>query len=89
MKVWRKENHERKGKRETLTHGSRCHVLNKTRKEFLALQISIMRFHVISARCGELHGNQLVTLLLEAFDDFTDEAPLDAVRLDHDVWCAR
>jgi len=44
-----------------------------------------MLFHVSSAGCGELHGNQLVALLLEAFDDFTDEASLDAVRLDHNV----
>jgi hypothetical protein len=35
---------------------------------------------------SELHGDQFVTLLFETFDDFSDEASLDAVGFDHDVW---
>ena len=39
----------------------------------------------VSESGSHLEGVQLVSLLLEAADNFTDEAALDAVRLDHDV----
>ena len=46
-----------------------------------------MGFHVRLAGGDELHGEELVSLLFETFDDFSDEATLDSVGLDHDV-CA-
>lgn len=52
------------------------------------------RFHVcisidffliqLSAYPGELQGDQLEALLLEALDDLADEPALDAIGLDHD-----
>jgi len=68
-----------------LTNGSRSHVRNKTREEFLSGQILIMSLHVFLSGSGELHGDELVSLLFESLDDFSDESPLDAVGLDHDV----
>ena len=47
-----------------------------------------MLLHVLTAGGGELHGDKLVALLLEAGDDFSDEAALDAIGLDHDVCSA-
>lgn len=44
-----------------------------------------MGLHVGLSGRGKFHGNQLVSLLLEAFDDFTDESTLDSVGLYHDV----
>ncbi len=60
---------------------SRGHVRDKTREELLALQVSVVVFHVFLARLGELHGNEFVALLFETLDDFTNESTLDAIRL--------
>ena len=32
----------------------------------------------------KLHGNQFVSSLFESLDDISNEASLDAIRLDHD-----
>ena len=63
------------------TDRSGCHVRNKTREELLALQVSVVVFHMFLAGLGELHGNKLVTLLFETLDDFTNESTLDAIGL--------
>ena len=38
------------------------------------------------SRGGEFHGNELVSFLLESFDNFTDKSTLDAIGLDHNVY---
>ena len=68
-----------------LTNGSRRHVRDETREELLPRQILVVLLHVtLPGRC-ELHGDELVSLLFETFDDFADKSTLDAVGLDHDV----
>jgi len=39
---------------------------------------------VVRQYLHELHGHELESLLLEPLDDFADDSPVDAVRLDHD-----
>ena len=65
--------------------GSAGHVVDETSEESLAGEVSVVLLHVLAAGGSELHGDQLVALLLEALDDVADEAPLDAIGLDHDV----
>jgi len=68
-------------------HGTdrpRAHVLNEASEESLLRKISIVLFHVLLAGTAELHGDKFETLLLEALDDLSNEATLDAIGLDHD-----
>lgn len=65
--------------------GSAGHVRDEAGEEALAGEISVVLLHVLAAGGGELHGDELVALLLEAGDNFSDEAALDAIGLDHDV----
>ncbi len=60
---------------------SRGHVRDETREELLALQVSVVVFHVLLAGLGELHGDEFVALLFETSDDFTDKSTLDAIGL--------
>ena len=69
----------------TLTNGSRRHVRDEAREELLPRQVLVVLLHVIPPGRCELHGDQLVSLLLESLDNFADESTLDAVGLDHDV----
>lgn len=62
--------------------GSRSHVFDQSGEELFSLKIFVVGFHVFLAGLRQLHGNQLVSLLLEAFDNFTDKSTLDAIRLD-------
>ena len=39
---------------------------------------------VVFSYLHEFHGDELESLLLEPLDDFSDQAALDAVGLDHD-----
>ena len=66
--------------------GSAGHVVDEAGKEALAGEIGVVLLHVLAAGGGELHGDKFVALLLETLDDVSDEATLDAIGLDHDVW---
>merc|ERR1719409_845133 len=61
------------------------HVVDEAGEEALRGEVLVVLLHVLPAGTRELHGNQLVALLLEALDDFAGESALDAVGLDHDV----
>lgn len=61
---------------------SRSHVRNETREEFLGFEIFVVGLHVLLARHCQLHCNELVSLLLETLDDFTNDSTLDAIGLD-------
>ena len=65
--------------------GSTGHVGNETGEEFLFLEVFVVLFHVFLTRGGQLHGDQLVSLLFETLDDFSNESTLDAIGLDHNV----
>ena len=67
---------------------SRGHVGDEASEESLAGKISVVLLHVLSSWGSQLHGHQLVALLLESLDDFAHQSSLDAIRLDHDV-CER
>jgi len=41
-----------------------------------------MGLHVLFTGLRQLHSNKFVSLLFEAFDDFTNKSALDSVRLD-------
>jgi hypothetical protein len=64
------------------TNRSRAHVRNETREKFLGLQIFVVKLHVFLAWLGQLHGHQLVSLLLKSLDDFSNQSSLDAIGLD-------
>mmetsp|Transcript_22436 Transcript_22436/g.27633 ORF Transcript_22436/g.27633 Transcript_22436/m.27633 type:complete len:203 (+) Transcript_22436:79-687(+) len=64
--------------------GAGSHVLDEASEEALAGKVGVVLLHVGAAGGGELHGAKLEALLLEARDDLTNEASLDAVGLDHD-----
>jgi len=61
------------------------HVVDETSEESLAGEVGVVLLHVLAAGGSELHGDELVALLLETLDDVADEASLDAIGLDHDV----
>ena len=65
--------------------GTGSGVLNKTVEEALAGKVGVVFLELVNTGLGELHGNELEALGLEALDDLTDEASLDTIRLDHDV----
>ena len=68
-------------------HGAdraRVHVLDESGEELLAGEVGVVLLEVLLGGGAQLHGEQLETLGLEAGDDVADDAPLDAVRLDHD-----
>ena len=65
--------------------GSGAHVVDKVAEEGLAGQIGVVLLGVRLLDRHHLHGAEVESLLLEAGDDLTDEAALDAVGLDHDV----
>jgi hypothetical protein len=62
-------------------HWSRDHVRDETREELLALQVGVVVLHVLLGGASHLHGDQLVSLLLKATDDFSNKSSLDAIRL--------
>jgi len=64
--------------------GAGGHVLDETREESLAGEVSVMLLHVGLSWGAELHGDELEALLLEALEDGANESSLDTVRLDHD-----
>jgi hypothetical protein len=66
-------------------HGAGEHVLNQSREELLAAEVSIVLLEELLRRAHQLHGLKLEALGLEASDDVADKAALDAVRLNHDV----
>jgi len=65
--------------------GAGEHVLDQTGEELLFAQVRVVLLQVLLAGGHELHGGEPEALLLEALDDFANEATLDAVGLDHDV----
>jgi len=65
--------------------GSAGHVGNQTSEEALAGEVGVMLLHVLAPGRSELHCDKLVPFLFETLNNVADEAPLDAVRLDHDV----
>lgn len=56
--------------------GTGRHVADKAREKLLLLEILVMSFHVLLSWLSQLQSDQLVTLLLKALNDFTDEAAL-------------
>lgn len=53
--------------------------LNQTREERLALEVSVVLLEVVLGSVDELHGDELVSSLLESADDLADESSLDLV----------
>lgn len=68
--------------------GAGSHVLDETGEELLALEVLVVLLEVLLGGVDHLEGGDLVTAVLEALDDLTDNAALDAVGLDHDVGCS-
>jgi len=66
------------------TNWTRAHVLDKTSKETLLGEISVMFLHVLFAGTAKFHGDKLKAFLLESLDDLTDKTTLHSIRLDHD-----
>src|SRR3954468_397260 len=62
--------------------GARTHVADETGEEGLLFQVGVVILEKLGRRVGDLDGQELVTLLLEALDDFADQAAFNAVRLD-------
>ena len=60
------------------------HVGDQAAEESLAGEVSVVLLQVLHGGLHHLHGDQLETLLLKARDDLSNQATLDAVRLDHD-----
>ena len=60
------------------------HVGDQTAEESLAGEVSVVLLQVLHGGLHHLHGDQLETLLLKARDNLSNQATLDAVRLDHD-----
>jgi hypothetical protein len=58
------------------------HVLNQAGEERLLLEVGVVSLEVLLARANKLEGYQLVASVLKAADDGTNEATLDAIRLD-------
>lgn len=53
--------------------------LNETGEERLALEVSVVLLEVVLGSVDELHGDELVSSLLESADDLADESSLDLV----------
>lgn len=64
---------------------ARRHVFDQAREKGLALEVRIVVLEMLLRRLNELEGNQLEASLLEPLCDLSNEAPLDAIRLDHDI----
>ena len=73
---------------QTLPHhadnGAAGHVGNESGEESLLSEVGVVVLQKLLASLLHLHGDQLVSLLFEPLDDITDDAPVDAIRLDHD-----
>merc|ERR1719431_2562057 len=65
-------------------HRPTGHVLDKSREECLLGEVTVVLLKKGLAGLHHLHGDQLESFVLEPLDDFTDYAPLDTIRLDHD-----
>lgn len=66
-------------------HGAdwaRVHVVDKTSKEWLVGEISIVLLEVLLSRAAELDASKLVTTSLKSADDWADESTLDTIWLD-------
>ena len=61
------------------------HVVDEASEEGFAGEVRVVLLKVLLGGAGELHGNKLESLALEAADNLANESALDAVRLDHDV----
>jgi len=61
---------------------SRRHVANETGEEWLCLQIFIMLLEMLLGGGDDFDSGELEALLLEAGDDVSNEATLDAIWLD-------
>ena len=64
--------------------GSRDHVFNERREEFLLGKIGVMGFHVGLSGAADLHSDELEALLFETSDNLTNNSSLDGIRLEHD-----
>ena len=64
---------------------ARCGVVDQRWEEWFLGEVGIMLFKHRFAWLAKLHGDELESLLLELLDDASDEVPLHAIRLDHDV----
>jgi hypothetical protein len=65
-------------------NGTAVHVLDQAGVEGLVLEVGIVLLEVGLAGSDQLDGDELEAAVLEAGDDGTDEATLDAIRLDGD-----
>jgi len=65
-------------------HRARDDVVHEALEEGLGGQISVVLLGERPLHVHKLQGLEVEALLLETADDLTNEAPLDAVRLDHD-----
>ena len=59
-------------------HGAGVHVVHESGEEGAGGQISVVLLQQLLGGPGELQGDQLEALLLEALDDLADEPALDA-----------
>lgn len=64
------------------TDWSGQHVLTESREEGLFDQILVVLVENLGSGHAEFHGGQLVALGLEALNNLTDQAPLDAIWFD-------
>ena len=64
--------------------GARGHVLDQCGEERLLLQVLVVDFEVSLSRGNQLGGNELVSALLEALGDLSDETTTDTIRLNSD-----
>merc|ERR1719328_524296 len=60
------------------------HVGDEATEESLDGEVGVVLLQVFDRGLHHLHGDQLETLLLKARDDFSNQATLDTVGLDHD-----
>lgn len=66
-------------------HRATGHVVDEATEEALGGKVGVVGLKKLTSGGEKLHGLELEALLLEAGDDLTDETPLHAIRLDHDV----
>lgn len=78
----------RKGRAHAPNHaadGPRRHVFQEAWEEGLLDEVLVVLSQQVLARFEEFHGTKLIAALLEALDDFANEASLHAIGLDHDI----
>ena len=63
-------------------NGARGEILDKRGEERLASEVSVVTSSLLGGGVGHLHGDELVSLGLEALDDLTNDSTLNTIGLD-------